>query len=85
MQDAAQMFAIKTSTGLHFNTEFYRNKKFMGEQIAHPFKKGCNGFLPGVNKHLDSRKFCLCLGILLVKHFLDLKKKRHLCKNVNGI
>lgn len=54
----------------------------MGEQIEDQFRKVHNAFLLGVNKHLDSRKFCLCLGILLVKQFLDLKKKSSLqeCK-----
>lgn len=64
------MFGIKTSTGLHLNSELHRNKKFTGEQIACQFKKVCSRFLLGLNKQLDSRKFCLCLVILLAKDFL---------------
>lgn len=70
------MFGIKTFTGLHLNSEFHRNKKFMGEQIACQFKKVCNQFLLGLNKQLDSRKFCLCLVILLVKDFFWIVKKK---------
>lgn len=63
------MFGIKTSTGLHLNSELHRNKKFTGEQIACQFKKVCSRFLLGLNQQLDSRKLCLCQVILLVKDF----------------
>lgn len=63
------MFGIKTSTGLHLNRQFHRNKKFIGEQTACQFKKVCSRFLLGLNKQLGSGKFCLCLVILLVKDF----------------
>lgn len=68
-RDAAQMFGIKTSTGLHRNRQFHRNKKFMGEQTACQFKKVCSRLLLGLNKQLGSGKFCLCLVILLGKDF----------------
>lgn len=66
---------FKASAGLHFNTDSYRNKKFMGKKLHTSLRKCVKDFSWGWINTFLSAKFCLCLGILLVKQPLQTSRK----------